>query len=287
MVRDAPLLLVDVPRWLDGALHQSALFAETLNTLLVEATLRDAVLYLDTRGDERLEPPLAARLEQALSSFAGLCVVAGHRRSLDSIDASDATTEIAFAVPEMASRAELWRRALAAEDGARAIDCAELASQFALTGGQIEAAVGWAIAQHGGELSTEALRDGARRQVSSTLATLAERVEENSRWEDVVLPAELRQALDELRAFAVQRRAVFDDWGFGRRFSSGRGLTALFHGPPGTGKTLVAAILARELGLELFRIDLSRVVSKWVGETEKNLARVFDAAEHAQALLLF
>src|SRR4029078_7909561 len=76
-------------------------------------------------------------------------------------------------------------------------------------------------------------------------------------------------------------------WGFARRFSYGRGLSALFSGAPGTGKTMIAGLIAKELGLELFRVDLSRVVCKWVGETEKNLGAAFDEARNARAILLF
>ena len=83
------------------------------------------------------------------------------------------------------------------------------------------------------------------------------------------------------------RQKVYDDWGFGNKHSYGRGLGALFSGPPGTGKTMVAGIMARELDMELFRIDLSRVVSKWIGETEKNLGKVFDEAALSHAIILF
>jgi SpoVK/Ycf46/Vps4 family AAA+-type ATPase len=80
---------------------------------------------------------------------------------------------------------------------------------------------------------------------------------------------------------------VLDEWGFGRRVALGRGLTALFSGPPGTGKTMAAQVLARELGLDLYRVDLSRVMSKWIGETEKHLARLFDEAQASGAVLFF
>jgi SpoVK/Ycf46/Vps4 family AAA+-type ATPase len=83
------------------------------------------------------------------------------------------------------------------------------------------------------------------------------------------------------------RKQVLEDWGFHRKLAKGVGLAALFLGPPGTGKTMVAGIIAAELGLELYQIDLSRVTSKWVGETEKNLAAIFDAAEGANVMLLF
>jgi SpoVK/Ycf46/Vps4 family AAA+-type ATPase len=102
-----------------------------------------------------------------------------------------------------------------------------------------------------------------------------------------VLPEEL---VDEVREFIGRvrhRRRVYDEWGFARKVAKGLGLSALFSGPPGTGKTMVAGIIADELGLDLYQIDLARIVSKYVGETEKNLSQVFDAAEAGHAILLF
>jgi len=96
--------------------------------------------------------------------------------------------------------------------------------------------------------------------------------------------------LDSLRELVGRirhRRTVFEGWGFDRTMTTSRGLTALFYGAPGTGKSMVAGLVARELGLELYKVDLARVVSKWIGETEKNLAEVFDAAEHGEVVLLF
>jgi SpoVK/Ycf46/Vps4 family AAA+-type ATPase len=83
------------------------------------------------------------------------------------------------------------------------------------------------------------------------------------------------------------RRTVYDTWGFDARMSTSRGLTALFYGPPGTGKSMVGGLIARELALDLYRVDLARITSKWIGETEKNLAEVFDAAEDGQCIILF
>jgi SpoVK/Ycf46/Vps4 family AAA+-type ATPase len=105
--------------------------------------------------------------------------------------------------------------------------------------------------------------------------------------EDLILPQELLDELDLASAWMRNRRLVFEDWGFGRRIVLGQGLTALFAGGPGTGKTMAAQVLARELGLELFRVDLSRVMSKYIGETEKNLSRLFDDARASGAILFF
>ena len=115
----------------------------------------------------------------------------------------------------------------------------------------------------------------------------AQRIEPSHGWDDIVLPADVRQQLEEIASQVAHRHRVYASWGFGAKLSRGRGITALFAGPSGTGKTLAAEILARHLGLELYRIDLSCVVSKYIGETEKNLRRVFDAAEQSGAILFF
>ncbi len=103
----------------------------------------------------------------------------------------------------------------------------------------------------------------------------------------MVLPNDILDSLKEFLSRMRLHRTVFEDWGMTRVASTGRGIAALFSGPPGTGKTMVAGALARELGIELYRVDLSRVMSKWIGETEKNLGAVFSAAEEGQAIILF
>jgi ATPase family associated with various cellular activities (AAA) len=104
-------------------------------------------------------------------------------------------------------------------------------------------------------------------------------------WDDLVLDAATRQDVDDLAAWARHQRVLMDDWGLRRRLKPG--FRTLFHGPPGTGKTLTACLLGRATGMEVYRVDLSKVVSKYIGETEKNLARVFDLAEHGEWILFF
>ncbi|MBN1946362.1 MAG: ATP-binding protein [Bradymonadales bacterium] len=107
------------------------------------------------------------------------------------------------------------------------------------------------------------------------------------RPEDLILPSKEREKFDEILLYAKENQTIFLDWGFDRQFPYGRGLSVLFYGPPGTGKTMAAIIIANELGLDLFRVDASRIMSRYVGETEKNLARVFDEAERGRCMLLF
>jgi SpoVK/Ycf46/Vps4 family AAA+-type ATPase len=128
-----------------------------------------------------------------------------------------------------------------------------------------------------------ACRGAARARLES----LARRIQPSASWEDLVLPPAQLRTLREVAAHVRQRFQVYETWGFAAKSSRGLGISALFVGPSGTGKTMAAEVLANELQLDLFRIDLSAVVSKYIGETEKNLRRVFDAAEGGGAILLF
>jgi len=116
---------------------------------------------------------------------------------------------------------------------------------------------------------------------------LAQRVDALAGWNELVLPESQREILHEIALHVRHRFTVHEQWGFSRRSTRGLGISTLFSGPSGTGKTMAAEVLANELRLDLYRIDLSQVVSKYIGETEKNLARVFQAAEGGGAILLF
>jgi hypothetical protein len=131
------------------------------------------------------------------------------------------------------------------------------------------------------------LDDAVRQHLENRLGTTANRVSRLANWADVVLPEDIVDSLLELTARVRHRKKVFEQWGFDKSITTARGITALFAGSPGTGKTMVAGVIARDLGLELYRVDVSRITSKWIGETEKNLGSLFDAAEDGQVMLLF
>ena len=139
-----------------------------------------------------------------------------------------------------------------------------------------------------GDFDLAAFDGAVRRQVRSSLSALASPVTTTQRWTDLVLPEEQRLVIEEIILHAKFRVRVFEDWGFSRKLGArGRGLGCLFSGPPGTGKTMTATLIAQELGLDLYQVDLSRIVDKYVGETEKNLARLFDEASRVPVVLLF
>jgi hypothetical protein len=143
------------------------------------------------------------------------------------------------------------------------------------------------LSQERGDEPETVLWDACRVQARPRLDNLAQRIEPTAAWDDLVLPESQREMLAAVAAHVRQRTRVYETWGFAARGSRGLGISALFAGDSGTGKTMAAEVLANELRLDLYRIDLSQVVSKYIGETEKNLGRVFDAAEEGGAILLF
>ncbi|HEU0033900.1 MAG TPA: ATP-binding protein [Kofleriaceae bacterium] len=191
----------------------------------------------------------------------------------------------------LGERIDVWRRALAARDLAVPDDgeLELLATRFRFGPGTIERVADQVVRRTVRDPSPLAIQlDAAARQhVAGRLERVASRITRLADWDQVTLLDEMRDSVRELIGRMRYQRTVYEEWGFDRRIHTARGLTALFYGPPGTGKTLVAGLIGRELGLDVWRIDLARVMSKWIGETEKSLAEVFEAAEEGQVLLLF
>ncbi len=194
-----------------------------------------------------------------------------------------------FPVPAYARRCALWQHFLGRETP-EVGDVTILAGQFALTGGQIRDAVASArdmAAQQNRPLQNQDLFAAARAHSSTRLADLARKIVPRYTWSDIVLPADQTTLLREIVATVRGRPVVLDEWGVGRKLASSAGVTILFAGPPGTGKTMAAEVIAAELGLDLYKIDLSTIVSKYIGETEKNLEKIFSEAQSSNAILFF
>jgi hypothetical protein len=252
---------------------------EVLTLLERELLLRDAALLVELHeldADDHVRAALALvdQLEPAV-----LVSCREPPRALR-------RTAVRMEVPRSTGdeQAALWRRALgpaaARLDGA--ID--RVIGNFRLDAGTIFAL---GAVQRTGGTPGQTLWDACREQARPRLDDLAQRLEPAATWADLVLPAPVLDALREIGAHARTRVTVAERWGFARKGTRGLGVSALFSGASGTGKTMAAEVLAGELSLDLYRIDLSQVMSKWVGETEKNLRRIFDAAEGAGAVLLF
>lgn len=220
-----------------------------------------------------------------LRSYSGV-VLATAATSPDWIKAR---TVVTYEMPKLASASAeaIWRAAL---PGADPLVIDQASRRYAITPQAILVAAANAAATVGGESSAiemSHVHDGLRAHLSKQLGQLANRIEWKQTWDDLVLPADQFDQIVELVARVRHRRKVLETWGFGAKVGKGFGISALLSGPPGTGKTMVAGLIANELGLDLYQVDLSRIVSKYIGETEKNLALLFDAAESGHGILLF
>ena len=298
--RGLRLLRVDTGRL---ATLPAAAFEESLLVLARESTLQPTALCLENL-DPLLEDdaPSAHGLRaivQMLRMFLPVTFVVGQRPwSPESLFGDGVFQSLPLNLPEAAEARRTWIEelsdaVLAPEVGGPERAAAELAGRFRLSPGQIHDAVAAAQTRALWEkserpwLTLPDLYWGCREQCSHRLGTLARQVTTGFGWDDLILPAKQRSQLSELETAIRNASGVLQDWNFQSRLPYGRGITALFSGPSGTGKTMAAGILARELGLDLYKIDLSRVVSKYIGETEKNLDRIFQQAEDANAMLFF
>jgi hypothetical protein len=187
-------------------------------------------------------------------------------------------------------RGESWSIALE-RHGIALSDPSELAARYRVGPGTIERVCAEVSRRPDAPTDPAAwvreLDDAVRQYLENRLGKTATRVGRLATWADVVLPEDIVDSLLELTARVRHRKKVYEQWGFDKSITTARGITALFQGSPGTGKTMVAGVIARDLGLELYRVDVSRITSKWIGETEKNLGALFDAAEDGQVMLLF
>lgn len=265
----------------------SARETELFDRLRREAKLSDTAVHIaGVLGDEKT----TTRAIERLDSLSEAVFLTGE--STPSNDVLTAPTHHEF-VPVRVDRADYdgRRRHWEAQSELPVdIDPATLASTFRLSRGAIDDAMEIARASaraDGGEPTASHVYEACRAQSNEELSDLATQIDPVYDWDDIVLPAETEAQLREVADRLTDRGTVYANWGFAEVASLGNGLVALFSGPSGTGKTMAAEVVAAHAGLHLYKIDLAAVVSKYVGETESNLGRVFDEAGDSDAVLLF
>ena len=265
------------------ALDARALADESACADLALAAALEAKLPAIDRFDELTGDDVRRMLDRAIALPCRPVLCAADR--VEALALADLTAHIVeLPRPTAAERAATWTAATGHDD----VD--ELAARFRLDVARIGEAAALARAEAGisgtERPSIEQLRSGARAASSGRLGGLARRLAPGPGWEDLVLPARQTIALHAMSSFLRHRDRVVSDWGY-ERVAGERGLTALFAGESGTGKTLAAQVLASGADLDVYRVDLSGLFSKWVGETEKNLDRLFSDGERANAVLFF
>jgi ATPase family associated with various cellular activities (AAA) len=258
-------------------------FEDWLDHLAREARLRRAVVY--HAGVDALDETAKESVVRAFPECA--VILSGTQEWKASAEA----VTVPFDTPSWRERRRAWEAALR-KQGMEAAEASldTLAEAFKFNRGQIAQTTASAVRV--ASFRSEPARvthvfEAARERSGNEMSNLARRVPVARGWDDLILPAPHVEQLREICHRVALRHRVLDEWGFGRRLSGGKGVNALFHGHSGTGKTMAAEVIARELELDLYKIDLAGVVSKYIGETEKNLERVFSTAENANVILLF
>jgi hypothetical protein len=253
-----------------------------------EATLRGSALLVECGEVDGSDAAREGAVARLIETARGVLIVSGRERRSAS---HRPLITLEVGKPTADEQRTLWQSGLG--EAAASLDgrVDRLVAQFSLSPSAIHAV----CAEILGRVATEeppadlgvTLWNVCRAQARPRLDDLAQRIEPAATWDDLVLPEAQLRVLREIALHVRQRTRVYETWGFAAKSSRGLGISALFAGASGTGKTMAAEVLAGELRLDLYRIDLSQVVSKYVGETEKNLRRVFDAAEAGGAILLF
>jgi len=266
---------------------------DLLDALFQEAAMRRALLLFE--GCESLLSQRSNRVQallHRLDSHPGVSILcATDARQVDPAVERHVAFHLTLEAPDVPGRLRLWETLLPGERRGPDVDLAALAQTFELTGGQIRSAV--MVAERLADpsapvpMSQQNLLDGAWAQVRADMEEYARRSKVRLTLDDLILPDEEKKAVRDVLDAARHRTFILTHWGFGARMPTGRGLCCLFVGDPGTGKTLCAEILAEELGQNLYQISIPRVMSKYIGETEKNIERIFQTARANNSILLF
>ena len=247
-----------------------------------ESQLLPLALYLDATEVEHGDAT-AVLVKRFLARAGGLTFVDAREPWAS---AATHALSVDVAKPTAVEQRTLWQRLLGDAAGTQP---QQLAGHFDFNLGKIEQIAQTALATVEGKPAAlaQTLWQGALAHTRPALDQLAQRIAPKAGWNDLKLPDSEKSLLRQIADQVGQRSTVYDDWGFRQRMNRGLSISALFTGESGTGKTMAAEVLAQELGLSLYRIDLSAVVSKYIGETEKNLRKLFDAAESGGAILFF
>jgi ATP-dependent 26S proteasome regulatory subunit len=251
-----------------------------------ESLLLPVALYIEAEQLDSAAHDLVSSFNALMSRELGLVFV-GLRETPTRV--ATASIDIEVNKPTAAEQYDTWRTVLKTTiaDDQIEIIARQLAGQFDLDLADIHDAASRASARAADAPAAAAVWHACRTIAQPRLDVLAQRLEPKATWDDLVLSEESLKLLRQIAAQVRDRYRVYEEWGYARTMTRGLGINALFAGESGTGKTMAAEVIANELDLHLYRIDLSAVVSKYIGETEKNLRTLFDAAEQGGAILFF
>lgn len=288
---DMPLLIVDSKALLEDGSY------EMLDLVLREALLHKASIYFE--GFDAVVKDTSSKVSplsviKKMDQFPNWIFLSGEQSwEPPCVFNNHGFISLKLPLPDANERKMLWEAFLDGYDLSGDVNLGEISSKFKLSGGQIKDAIFTAdqIAKFRSDdnfaISLSDLYQGCKIQSNQNLSSMAKKIDPRYTWEEIILPTDVKEQLKEISSHVTYRGTVYSDWGFNRKLSLGKGLNIFFSGTSGTGKTMAAEIIAREVGLDIYKIDLSSMVSKYIGETEKNLQKIFREAETSNAILFF
>jgi len=277
---------------IEALINNEANFEEITYLTFREAMIQNAAVYIEhfehLYADDIKNNFYRNIIFKNLEGFKGISFIASKER-IELTEKQISLFKIEIPVLSYSMRKKIWRKFLGTEISEEDVDA--IANKFKFAPGQIKDVIlsgkKFAALEGRQNLTSKDIYNGCKGQSSHKLSKLAKKIKPNYRWNDLVLPEDKKEQLTELINYIKNKGIVYHDWGFYKRLSLGKGLNVSFAGSSGTGKTMAAEVIASELNLDIYKVDLSMVVSKYIGETEKNLNKIFDAAEESNAILFF
>lgn len=298
--RRSNLLVVDLSRLLDGTMKEIRLF---MKQIAIESILKHAMVcfldpeFLDNRKEQEMDTlfyqkkiGLSYVITQLKTEYP-FCFVLTKEKTNYFYEKELHTIKLELPILTIKEKELLWNQYAKQYEIASEVDFSLCANQYVLSIRDIKEVLCMAeqfrCEEKGEKITNKHIRRAIKQLSANQLGKLASIVESVYIWEDLVVSPEQKKQLHMICNQIKYRDVVGEQWGFYKKTSYGRGVCALFYGSPGTGKTMAVQVIANELGLDLYRIDLSQIVSKYIGETEKNITELFERAKHINALLFF
>lgn len=284
-----PMLLIDT-----ASLKEYGNMAKRLKSICCELMIKDAIpcfnRFESVQEEGDGQDGLRRQLLNELLGVSRLVFVISEKEWRHEWEWEALRMDWRVPAPDTGEQIAIWERLLEPLN-TDFIDPQALAVRFSLTPGRMKEALREAEARARAEgrpgPETEDLYAACRRQLVMNLGTYVSQVKTQYVWEDLVLPDSRKLALKKACDQVEYQHQIYDLWGFDQKAAYGRGVSMLFYGPPGTGKTMGAQVMANHLKMELYKVDLSSIMSKYIGETEKNLGMVFDEIKKSKSILFF
>ena len=284
------LIIVDI----DKCLNSESNFSDIITTVLRQVRLMNGMVCFDgieliKNRKRRLEFILKMAKNYSKNSF----FISNEKIDLNLENFDQSVVWIKYPIKNLNNEQilKIWKSKLKNKnlEIEKLINLNEIAGTFRLTPGQINLASNLIFSEKilNGKITKKIIFNSIQKTVQANFGENAHLIKIENTWDDLIIPEQDKQMIIDICKQQKIKNIVFEKWKLEKRINYGRGLSFLFSGPPGTGKTMAAGIIANEMGLELYRADLSRIVSKYIGETEKNLSNLFDEAEKSNSILLF